>query len=76
MKLVRLQFVSSATVLGLLLSAVLTASAQAQQASKPVQTPPTVMTNQQLAIGVHNPFEDFVKVQIQPSVRITTRERA
>ena len=67
LKWVRLQFVPSAMVLGLLLSAVLTASAQAQQASTPVQTPPTVMTNQQLAISVHNPFEDFVKVQIQPT---------
>ena len=65
MKLLRLQFVPSATVLGMLLSAVLAASAQAQQASTPAQTPPNVMTDQELAISVHNPFEDFVKVPIQ-----------
>ncbi len=53
-----------ATVLGLLLSAVLAASAHAQQASTPAPSP-SVMTDQELAVSVHNPFEDFVKVPIQ-----------
>ena len=65
LKWLRLQLVPSATVLGLLLSAVLAASAHAQQASTPAQPPPSVMTDQELAISVHNPFEDFVKVPIQ-----------
>ena len=64
LKWLRLQLVPSATVLGLLLSAVLAASAHAQQASTPAPSP-SVMTDQQLAISVHNPFEDFVKVPIQ-----------
>jgi hypothetical protein len=64
-KSLRLQFVPSAAVLGLLLSAFLAASAHAQQASTPAQSPPGVMTDQELAIAVHNPFEDFVKVPIQ-----------
>jgi len=49
----------------LALSAVLAASVQAQQATTPAQPPPSVMTNQELAISVHNPFEDFIKVPIQ-----------
>ena len=61
----RLQLVPCATVLGLLLSAVLALSAKAQQMSTPAQPPPSVMTDQELAISVHNPFEDFVKVPIQ-----------
>ena len=40
LKLLRLQLVPSATVLGLLLSAVLAVSAHAQQASTPAQSPP------------------------------------
>ena len=55
----------SASVLGLLLSAFLVAPAHAQQAPTPAQSPPTAMTDQELAISVHNPFEDFVKVPIQ-----------
>ena len=73
MKLLRLQFGPSAMVLGLLLSAVLAASAHAQQASTPAQATTSVMTDQELAIAVHNPFEDFVKVPIQSDDRISTR---
>src|SRR5208283_724367 len=40
-------------------------SAQAQQASTPAPSPTSGMTAQELAISVHNPFEDFVKVPIQ-----------
>ena len=65
LKWLRLQLVPSATVLGLLLSAVLAVSANAQQTPTPAQPPPSVMTDQELAISVHNPFEDFVKVPIQ-----------
>jgi hypothetical protein len=65
MKWLRLQLVPSATVLGLMLSAVLAVSAHAQQAPPPAQPPPGVMTDQELAISVHNPFEDFVKVPVQ-----------
>ena len=65
MKLLRLQFVPSATVLGLLLNAALAVSAHAQQAATPAQSPTGVLTDQELAISVHNPFEDFVKVPIQ-----------
>ncbi len=65
MKWLRPQLVPSATLLGLLLSAVLAVSATAQQTPTPAQPPPSVMTDQELAISVHNPFEDFVKVPIQ-----------
>jgi hypothetical protein len=65
MKRLRLYFVPSATVLGLMVSAVLALSAHAQQAGTPAQSPPSVMTDQELAISVHNPFEDFVKVPVQ-----------
>jgi len=51
--------------LSLLLSAVLVVSAHAQQASTPAPSPTGVLTDQELAISVHNPFEDFVKVPIQ-----------
>ena len=64
MKRLRLQLVPSATVLGLLVSAVLAVSAHAQQASTPAPSP-SAMSDQELAIAVHNPFEDFVKVPIQ-----------
>ncbi|HLM79217.1 MAG TPA: hypothetical protein VK302_01175 [Terriglobales bacterium] len=64
MKRLRLQLAPSPTALGLLLSAVLAVSAQAQQASTPAPSP-SVMTDQELAISVHNPFEDFVKVPVQ-----------
>jgi len=64
LKWLRSQLVPSATVLGLLLSAVLAVSAKAQQASTPAPSP-SVMSDQELAIAVHNPFEDFVKVPIQ-----------
>jgi hypothetical protein len=56
---------SKVTVLILLLSAVLAVSAHAQQASTPAQSPTGVLTDQELAISVHNPFEDFVKVPVQ-----------
>ncbi len=65
MKWLRLHLVPSAAVFGLLLSAVLAVSAHAQQASTPAQSPPSVMTNQELATSVHNPFQDFVKVPVQ-----------
>jgi hypothetical protein len=65
MKWLRLHLVPSATVLGLFLSSVLAVSAHAQQAPPPAQLPTSVMTDQELAIGVHNPFEDFVKVPVQ-----------
>ncbi len=65
MKWLRFQLVRSGTLWGLLLSAFLTASAQAQEAPPPTQPPTSVMTDQELAISVHNPFEDFVKVPVQ-----------
>ncbi len=52
----RLQLVPSATVLGLLLSTVLAVSARAQQTPMPTQPLPNAMTDQELAISVHNPF--------------------
>ena len=61
----RLQLVPFATVLALLLSAILAAPAYAQQAPTPAQPSPSAMSAQELAISVHNPFEDFVKVPIQ-----------
>jgi hypothetical protein len=48
-----------------LLSAVLAASAHAQDGSPPAQPPTSVITAQDLAKSVHNPFEDFVKLSIQ-----------
>ncbi|MGA7871356.1 MAG: hypothetical protein WCA22_10685 [Candidatus Binatus sp.] len=60
-----LQLLPSATVLGLLLSAFLAASTYAQQASTSAPSPASAMSDQELAIAVHNPFEDFVKVPIQ-----------
>src|SRR5271157_1713260 len=54
-------FLRSTTLLCLLLSV---APAQAQQASTPAPSP-SALTDQQLAISVHNPFEDFIKVPIQ-----------
>jgi len=65
LKWLRSQLLPSATLLGLLLSAVLAASAQAQQASTPAPSPTSGMTAQELAISAHNPLEDFVKVPIQ-----------
>ncbi len=53
------------TVLSALLGTILAVSVNAQQASTPAQSPASVMTDQALAISVHNPFEDFVKVPIQ-----------
>jgi hypothetical protein len=51
------------TLLCLLLSV---ATARAQQTSTPTPAPsPSALSAQQLAISVHNPFEDFVKVPIQ-----------
>src|SRR5208337_4745861 len=61
--MLRLQFLTSAMLLGLL-SALLAASAYAQQASTPASSPSAV-SNQALAIAAHNPFADFVKVPIQ-----------
>ena len=49
----------------MLVSVVLAASALAQQASTPASSPTSVMTDQELAVSVHNPFQDFVKVPIQ-----------
>jgi hypothetical protein len=63
--LLRLQFLQSAAVSGLLLSVLLAVSAHAQQAATPAPSPPSVMSDQELAISVHNPFEDFIKVPIQ-----------
>jgi hypothetical protein len=54
-----LQSLPSASLLALLISAVGAVSAHAQQSPTPS------LTDQQLAISVHNPFEDFVKVPIQ-----------
>jgi len=65
LKRLRPQLLPSATLLGVLLSAALAASAQAQQASTPAPSPTSGMTAQELATSVHNPFEDFVKVPIQ-----------
>ncbi len=65
MKWLRLQLVPSATLLGLLMSAFPASPAQAQQTSTPAPPPTSVLTDQELAISVHNPFEDFVKVPIQ-----------
>ncbi len=64
MKLPRLQSLRSASFLGLLLSTALAVSAHAQQAPTPAPSP-SVMTDQELATSVHNPFQDFVKVPIQ-----------
>ena len=72
LKLLRLRLVPFAMVSGLLLSAVLRVSAHAQQTATPAPSP-SVMTDQELAISVHNPFEDFVKVPIQSTTRISTR---
>ncbi len=58
----RLQFVRC--FVGLLLSAFLTAPARAQQSSTPASSP-GALSNQALAIAVHNPFEDFIKVPIE-----------
>jgi hypothetical protein len=49
----------------MLLSAALAVSAHAQVASPPAQPPTSVITAQDLAKSVHNPFEDFVKLSIQ-----------
>jgi hypothetical protein len=49
----------------LLLSAVLAASAHAQNASSPGQAASSMITAQDLAKSVHNPFADFVKVPLQ-----------
>jgi hypothetical protein len=65
LKWLRLQLVPFTTGLGLLLSAVLAVSAHAQQVSTPAPSPTSVMTDQELAISVHNPFQDFVKVPVQ-----------
>lgn len=59
MKALHLQSLPSASLQALLISAVVTMSAHAQQSLTPS------LTAQQLAISVHNPFEDFVKVPIQ-----------
>ena len=49
----------------MLLSAALAVSAHAQVASPPAQPPTSVITAQDLAKSVHNPFEDSVKLSIQ-----------
>ena len=48
-----------------MLSVFLVAPVHAQQAPTPAQSPTTAMTAQELAISVHNPFQDFVKIPIQ-----------
>jgi hypothetical protein len=53
------------TFLSALLSAVLAASAHAQEAPPPAQPTTSALTDQELAISLHNPFEDFVKIPIQ-----------
>ncbi len=59
LKPLSLQSLPSASLLALLISAVVAVSAHAQQSPTPS------LTAQQLALSVHNPFEDFVKVPIQ-----------
>ena len=59
LKPLRMQSLPSASLLAWLISAVVAVSAHAQQSPTPS------LTAQQLAISVHNPFEDFVKVPIQ-----------
>jgi len=49
----------------LLLSAVLAVSARAQEAPSPAEPTRSIVTDQELAISVHNPLEDFVKVPVQ-----------
>jgi hypothetical protein len=49
----------------MLLSTALAVSAHAQDAPPPVQPPTSIITAQDLAKSVHNPFEDFVKLSIQ-----------
>ena len=49
----------------MLLNAALAVSAHAQDASPPAQPPTSVITAQDMAKSVHNPFEDFVKLSIQ-----------
>lgn len=53
------------TLLSLLLSAVLAASAHPQQAPQPAQPSTSVLTEQELAKSVHNPLADFVKLPVQ-----------
>ncbi len=53
------------TVLSALLGAFLAAPAHAQEAPLPAAPATSIMTDQELAISVHNPFADFVKVPIQ-----------
>jgi len=62
LKWMRLQLVLC--VVGILLSGFLTAAAYAQQSSTPASSP-GALSNQALAIAVHNPFEDFIKVPIE-----------
>ena len=58
----RSRFVLSFTVLGLMLSVLVEVPASAQPAATPS------LTVQQLAISVHNPLEDFIKVPIQSTI--------
>lgn len=62
MKWIRLRLVLC--IVGLLLSAYLTAPAHSQQSSTPAPSP-AALSDQALAIAVHNPFEDFIKVPIE-----------
>jgi len=71
-KLKSLRLQSVPAVLGLVLSAFLSTSVQAQQTPAPAQSPPGVLTDQQLAVSVHNPFQDFVKVPIQSTTGFQT----
>jgi hypothetical protein len=49
----------------MLLTVALATSGHAQQSPTPTPSPAGITTNQALAISVHNPFEEFVKVPIQ-----------
>ncbi len=63
--MLRPQFSPRTPILGLLLCVTGVAPSYAQQASTPASSTTSVMTGQDLAISVHNPFEDFIKVPIQ-----------
>jgi hypothetical protein len=52
-------------VSGAFLGLAMAVSAYAQEAATPAQSPTSAMSDQELAVSVHNPFQDFVKVPIQ-----------
>ena len=57
-----LQLASSGSLLVLLLSAILSPTAQAQQSSTPTESPTVILSNQDLAQSAHNPFANFVNL--------------